>query len=240
MNPTLICRGLEHILYDADTIAMPALDLFNHVYHRDRRAIIAKSQGRGTTWYFTLHGRHFVLRHYRRGGMIAPLLGDRYVWSGLTKNRAFKEWRLLAQCAKLGLPVPRPLAARVVRRGIVYRADIITQQISDSNSLAEVLIRAPVTASQWQLIGQSIRRFHDVQIYHADLNAHNILIDSKFRVYLIDFDKGMIGRHGHHWQQSNLSRLHRSLIKLKQSLPSFNFSSSDFEYLKAGYGDKFR
>lgn len=239
MNPSSITIADQHILYDADTISTPATDLFNYHYHRDRGALLGQSQGRGTTWFFTLHDRHYVLRHYLRGGKLAPLLRDRYLWFGLTRSRAFQEWRLLAQCTELGLPVPRPLAARVVRQGFIYRADIITHRILDARPLAQALTHASEAANQWRTIGHCIRRFHDAQIYHADLNAHNILITSTGEVYLIDFDKGRIGYQGHGWKRKNLSRLQRSLTKISQLLPSFNFTGSDFEHLNAGYQGRF-
>ena len=47
-----------------------------------------------------------VLRHYRRGGLVAPLLGDKYVWNGRTRSRGFAEFALLAELARRGLPVP--------------------------------------------------------------------------------------------------------------------------------------
>ena len=38
----------------------------------------------------------------------------------------------------MGLPVPRPLAARCVRHGLQYTADLITCRIMDAETLADV------------------------------------------------------------------------------------------------------
>ncbi|MGH7487911.1 MAG: lipopolysaccharide kinase InaA family protein, partial [bacterium] len=65
----------------------------------------------------------------------------------------------------------------------------------------------------WHAIGACIRRFHDAGIYHADLNAHNIMLDNKDAVYLLDFDRGERRTPVILWQQANLARLSRSLRK---------------------------
>ena len=38
----------------------------------------------------------------------------------------------------------------------------------------------------WIDIGRCIRRFVDAGVHHADLNAHNVLLDSEDRVWLVD------------------------------------------------------
>ncbi len=79
----------------------------------------------------------WVLRHYRRGGMIANVLGDRYLWTGAGRTRGFAEFRLLAALRARGLPVPTPVAARYRRKGVHYRADLITRRIGNATTLAE-------------------------------------------------------------------------------------------------------
>ncbi len=58
-----------------------------------------------------------------------------------------------------------------------------------------------------------VRRFHDANVFHADLNLMNILVSDQ--VYLIDFDRGKImpsaARSG--WKESNINRLERSVNK---------------------------
>ena len=65
----------------------------------------------------------------------------------------------------------------------------------------------------WREIGVCIRRFHASGVWHADLNAHNILMDRVGGIWLIDFDRGERRKHGA-WGQGNLARLQRSLRKL--------------------------
>ena len=80
-----------------------------------------------------------MLRHYRRGGFIARLSRDRYVWTGEARVRAFAEWRLLELLTERGLPVPKPIAARYQRSGLLYRCDLITQRIADAQPLSAAL-----------------------------------------------------------------------------------------------------
>ena len=61
-------------------------------------------------------------------------------------------------------------------------------------------------------IGQTIAKFHHHQIYHHDLNIHNIMLDIENEVWLIDFDKCGI-RQGSNWKNSNMARLKRSFEK---------------------------
>ena len=65
----------------------------------------------------------------------------------------------------------------------------------------------------WENIGRTLRRFHDEGVNHHDLNAHNILIDDRQQVFLVDFDRGGLRDRGT-WTQSNINRLLRSLRKI--------------------------
>ena len=83
-------------------------------------------------------------------------------------------------------------------------------------------------------MGDCIARFHQQHVYHADLNANNILFDESGRVYLIDFDRGAIKKHGR-WKQANLQRLQRSLFKLQQHHQTFYFSEQNWVDLITAY-----
>jgi 3-deoxy-D-manno-octulosonic acid kinase len=170
--------------------------------------------GRGDTWIVAGTDVDWVLRHYRRGGWIARLSTDYYAWAGLERSRPWREWRLLYSLYKEGMPVPEPVAARVQRYGVLYRGDLITRLIPDSRSLASHLRDSSIEHLPWRAVGACLRRFHDAGIQHADLNAHNILLDLHDRVFLIDFDKGRRRTLAFSWQQANLRRLWHSLHKL--------------------------
>jgi 3-deoxy-D-manno-octulosonic acid kinase len=154
-----------------------------------------------------------VLRHYCRGGMVARLLGDRYLWTGAERTRAFAEFRVLATLAARGLRVPLPVAARYRRDGVHYRADLITRRIEGATSLAELIAAARCDPSHAAAVGAALAEFHAAGAYHADLNAHNVLFGAG-GVWLVDFDRGEVRAPARGWQLANLARLRRSLLKV--------------------------
>lgn len=191
--------------------------------------------GRGGVHAFIFSGQDLVLRHYYRGGMISKYICDSYLWRGLYKSRAMDELRMLSVMQAMSLPVPIPVAAHIQKNGFVYKADIITQLIPQALSCSTILIKNAISAEIWQKIGFVIRRFHDKGCNHADLNAHNILLNETSSVFLIDFDKSKIETRPGSWKQSNLAKLQRSLLKLKNTEANFNYSEQDFKFLMRGY-----
>jgi 3-deoxy-D-manno-octulosonic acid kinase len=209
-------------------------EVFQPEYWRQHGRVSAPPAGRGAA-IFIEHGAHsWVLRHYRRGGMMARISRDRYLWTGESRTRAFNEWRLLWELHRAGLPVPAPVAARYRRGGLTYRADLITERIRDARPLSVVLESQSLPVDAWQAIGRCIRLFHDAGVCHADLNAHNILLAASGAVFLIDFDRGQRRPPGA-WAQTNLQRLQRSLNKINQGLLAEGSSPSDWEALLRGY-----
>ncbi|NNF97058.1 MAG: 3-deoxy-D-manno-octulosonic acid kinase, partial [Halobacteria archaeon] len=179
--------------------------------------------------------KDYVLRHYRRGGMIARVSPDQYVWTGLRRTRAWREWHLLARMQEMGLPVPQPVAVQVVQHGMLYSADIMTRRINHTITLADELGRHALTRGNWQELGKMIRQFHRRGVWHADLNANNVLLNENKQIFLIDFDRGCLRQPSRHWQQTNLQRLKRSLLKLQSRADSFNFTAPDWQALLDGY-----
>ncbi len=175
-------------------------------------ALPVQAGGRGSAWFVTTPAGEAVLRHYRRGGRVAALLGDRYWWSGEDETRSFREFRLLAELHREGLPVPRPLGARVKRSGPWYRADLLIARIPQTETLAQRL-SGDIAALPWEDIGTLVARFHRAGVFHADLNAHNLLLDSNAALWLIDFDRGERRALERVWATRNLERLRRSLRK---------------------------
>src|SRR6202041_2660481 len=171
---------------------------------------IAVAAGRGSAWFIASGERQWVLRHYRRGGFIARLSPDRYVWAGEDRVRAFAEWRLLDIMRQRGLPVPKPVAARYQREGPCYRCDLITERIVDAEPLSSVLARGALAESAWRAVGAAVARLHHAGVDHADLNAHNVLLDADGAVSVIDFDRGRLRAPGI-WVTRNLGRLRHSL-----------------------------
>ena len=223
------------ILYDADFFEDPGDVSFDSTVWAQRDSISGFAEGRGTTFFVNYHGRELALRHYHRGGLIARWSPDRYLWSGLDRTRAWRELHLLRRMHELDLPVPRPVAAQVVRAGLFYTADIMTRRIPNARTVAQLLGSHSLDNQQWLAIGRLIRRFHEQGVYHADLNANNIMLDEAGQLYLIDFDRGAFKTKRSAWQQRNLQRLLRSLHKLKGKQSPFYFSESDWQALLDGY-----
>lgn len=190
--------------------------------------------GRGSAWIVRAAAGVWVLRHYRRGGAVARLSEDRYVFTGYERSRSVREFRLLRTLRQRGLPVPEPIAARVVRAGLTYSADLITTYLADTRSLGERLADGVLDASTLAAAGRCIRRFHDAGVCHADLNAHNILLDETGAAYLIDFDRARLRRPGP-WQAANLRRLRRSCDKLARQHGAPEFDADAWERLVAAY-----
>jgi 3-deoxy-D-manno-octulosonic acid kinase len=222
------------MLYDTQRTSNFSTEFFEPEYWRQHDAIEGTALGRGTTWFIRSGDFRFVLRHYRRGGLMAKFSKDAYLWRGESETRSYAEWYLTYHLYRAGLPVPTPIAARYRRRGLYYRADIITQRIENSESLAAKLARGPLSLSQWIAVGRCIRRFHDAGVHHADLNAHNILLRGDEEVFLIDFDRGRLRGPGL-WRDANLARLYRSLEKLDDSRGQRRLDEAQWQCLLAAW-----
>ena len=228
-------------LLDAAALLAPASSspepLFEPKFWPGHGGIRSVGGGRGAAWFVDHGTEQWVLRHYRRGGFVARLSGDRYLWTGEARVRAFAEYRLLADLAAQGMPVPEPVGARYERRGPWYRCDLITRRIPGAASLSGMLAAAPLADASWSLVGSTIARLHMAGVDHADLNAHNILLDGRGAVSVVDFDRGRVRRPGA-WAARNLRRLHRSLAKISAALPKDRFSEQAWHRVLAGYAER--
>jgi len=207
--------------------------LFDPAFWSARGELAAVSGGRGSAWFVGGTADPWVLRHYRRGGFIARISKDRYLWTGEDRVRAFAEWRLLSYLVEAGLNVPRPVAAFYRRAGWTYRCDLITQRIAQAEPLSSALAARPLAENTWRAIGGEIARLHRHGVDHADLNAHNILLQDLV-VSVIDFDRGQLRQPGV-WQSRNLARLRRSLLKIAAALPPERFTAAFWKCLMSGY-----
>jgi 3-deoxy-D-manno-octulosonic acid kinase len=220
------------IVYDAARMRKPEVAMFSREYWESRNALEEFAGGRGSVSALRAPEGDWILRHYRRGGFAAKISSDRYLWRGANATRSFREWRLLAQLQRLGLPVPAPVAARFERNGLLYRADIITVRLPNAVTLAQAIRGGALDATTWRRIGHTIARFHAAGVQHADLNANNImLVDAA--VYLLDFDRGRIRVRGS-WEADVLARLKRSLEKVRAQDAATQFGQGDWQALIEG------
>lgn len=198
-----------------------------------RKLVRRQVKGRGVTYFFDYDGVACVLRHYWRGGFMQRLSRDGYLWLGLKRSRAFREWTILEKLEEIGLPAPRPVALRIRRHGWLCRSDIVTTEIENSRSLGQLLQKSGLDTADWEKIGRQIRTYCDNGVIHRDLNANNILLDGE-RVYLIDFDRACLCR-GNWWKILVLRRLKRSLEKLSRMHVFFHYSAGNWKSLLTGY-----
>ncbi len=238
--------GNSYILYDASIIAEPTLQLFDADYHTNSGAQQNNSAladepttgagiGRAKVTYYQHEDIPLVLKHYYRGGAVASFIKDRYLGFNIENTRAFKEWRLLKKMRSFELPVPEAVAAHVEKGLLFYRADLLTREIENCITLADFLLHQGLDTGQWKKIGKCIKHFHLLDIYHADLNARNILLTDADDIYLIDFDNSYIRIGQDSWKMANLSRLKRSLLKFKNNTDGFNFDEDDWSAFLGGY-----
>ena len=152
-----------------------------------------------------------MLRHYRRGGVVARFSRETYLWGGAERTRSFREFRMLQALRARGLPVPTPLAAAYWRRGTGYRAALLMLRLVETRSMGAFFDAGE--APPWGDIGRTIARFHRAGVCHADLNVDNVLMDASANCWLIDFDRSALRAPALGWQCANLARLRRSVRK---------------------------
>ena len=209
---------------------------------------------RSRVYTFKDEGATLVLKHYVHGGLLAPLLADYYFWCGLERARMWREFNILERLVRLRMPVPVPYAVRVERNGLFYRGQLVTRHLDPGGprwpSLAEVLAERKLEHEEWRTLGASIRRFHNADLCHGDLNAHNILLPPKNsktateRVYLVDFDQAYFVEDREKtkkslswWRNGNLDHLQRSLCNLGVRKKTRPFTIGNWSSFTAGYLD---
>lgn len=229
--------GQSCILYDAQVFPQITPAWFDPHYWAEQGQLVGGAPGRGTSCFIHTPAGEGVLRHYHRGGLVGRWIQDRYIWTGLHSTRAWQEFHLTAQLEQEGFPVPRPWAAQLVRQGLTYRADLLTQRLPHALPLADYLLQASAAPDQQALcliqVGQLIADFHQRGLNHVDLNPRNLLLDpervhatqlatdgqpiyqrANSGLWLIDLDRCQLGCLTPAQAKSNLQRLLRGLIKL--------------------------
>ncbi|WP_375321554.1 3-deoxy-D-manno-octulosonic acid kinase [Aliivibrio logei] len=202
----------QTIWYDDSILAAPPEQCCEPEYWQQKNKVIGSAQGRGTTWFVALDKMDAALRHYRRGGLFGKLIKDHYIFTGWENTRSYQEFQLLNTLIESGVNVPKPIAARSVKRTFCYQADLLSQKIPNARDLVAILQEKSLPKEIYQKIGNEIRKMHATQVNHTDLNIHNILIDDNDKIWIIDFDK-CYQQKGDKWKQNNWNRLKRSFIK---------------------------
>ena len=226
-------QGNSMVWFDDEIITNLSQALFDAQYWQEQDKVVGSATGRGTTWFVQLEDMQAALRHYRRGGLFGKIVKDHYWFTGWEQTRSLQEFNLLRVLIESGVNVPRPIAARAVKTGLTYRADLLSERIPNAKDLVSILPDNPLPEAMYQKVGQEIAKMHNANVNHTDLNIHNILIDEQEKIWIIDFDKCCQQPDGD-WKQGNLERLKRSFLK-EQDKRQIKWQETDFEALLDGY-----
>ncbi len=166
--------------------------------------------GRQAAWFVAnpAYG-NAVLRYYRRGGLRAKLGSESYFWLGQNKVRSVIEIKALEHLRSKNVLVPEPIACAYWLKGLWYKNAILVKCIPNAVTLAANLENIAPDA-----VAQAIKNMHDAGVWHADLNANNIMCDTANNIWLIDFDRAQIRHLSAKDKANNYLRLRRSLEKL--------------------------
>jgi 3-deoxy-D-manno-octulosonic acid kinase len=179
--------------------------------------------GRGQVSRFPLESGEGVLRHYRRGGLIAHISHERFLG-----NRMLAEFRVHVALYQRGFPVPEPLGVIWEQRGLFFRGAIATRSL-EAVTLLEYLSGPEAQREVLVLCGRRIRELHDLGVWHADLQVKNIMTDGA-QIWLLDFDNARMGK-----PLSGQARA-RNLLRLRRSLEKHRRSLDNFDSILEGYG----
>lgn len=200
----------DNIRYDPAFTTSPEPDLFNPA-NKALQAQPVTQGGRNAAWFITYQGHQAVLRHYKRGGLIAKWISQSYFWIGAKQTRSWAEFEVLLYLRNRSVAVPMPLAALWQRSYLSYKAAIIVSRIPDALPIAHQLEQTSA-----QAVALAVKHMHDAGVWHADLNVFNVLVDVNQSIYLIDFDRAKIlDVVDSKQRENNLLRLRRSLIKVR-------------------------
>lgn len=175
-------------------------------------------EGRGAAALLPLgpDGPRVVVRRLRHGGLLGPLLGERY----LGARRALRELSVTARLREAGAPVPEPVFALARRRGACWSHVFASVYEEGSVDGLAFLASAPDDTRLLRAaaaMGAALRRFHDAGGRHADLHLKNLLLRETRAgadVVVIDLDRGRAGAApGVARRARELGRLWRSLLK---------------------------
>lgn len=193
-----------------------------HEEHYQSEAVKVGAGGRNAAWFIPTSVGPAVLRQYRRGGLVGKFNKSKYLFISPEQTRAFQEFTIINHLNNAGLTVPKALGAFYQQKGRFCEMALITSLIPDTQPLATICqqfidkeLSEEEAKAYTRKTALRIRQMHDLDFWHADLNAFNILCSSEpIEAYLIDFDKAKNTKIDKRLRQQNLDRLQRSLEKL--------------------------
>lgn len=171
---------------------------------------------------------------------------DRYVydlwrwkksfWRGYFRSDGWKTFGLLTELYKAGLPVPRPLAVEVDKRGVFGGSRMLTYRIADAEVLSEVLKTRAIPDFIWEQVGALLRQLHDLKVSLKGLCVDDFVLNGQGKLFMRRVQK--LARNDSKktaWKQSELQSLLTSILSLRESSNTCFFDDSDWLAVTQAY-----
>lgn len=177
-------------------------------------------QGRATAWGVKLPGAAIdvVVRHARRGGLLAGVRGDRFVWPG----RAPWELETALRLQEAGVRTPDVVAFALYPAGPgLCRCDVATRRLPAGAEFPVAWRGVDATAREAMLVavGTLLCDLRSAGAQHADLNAKNLYLardGGRWHAWVLDVDRVRFrAPNDTDVGAQNLARLDRSMRKLR-------------------------
>tara|TARA_B110000014_G_C20110736_1_gene585067 strand:- start:1646 stop:2335 length:690 start_codon:yes stop_codon:yes gene_type:complete len=219
-----------YIQYDSNLFDNFSNKLFNIDYISKEGLIKSVMGGRGKALELQYEGKNYFWKHYIRGGLVAKISYDRYMFNSLASTRAVKEYNFLNTMNDKGLPVPKAAALQVITNRFTYKADLITCKIENKGTLFDFVKNNKMNNDLWNKLSITLEKFYNENVYHSDLNSKNIIIDKDNNIFLLDFDNSYFFYNKKLFNKS-ISRLERSLNKIDNYNNEFKITVEKFSNL---------
>ena len=116
------------------------------------------------------------------------------------------------------MPTPAVVCGAVYLDGHTYTADLVTEFIADTTTLADALHRHDGSRGWTDALGRAgalIRLLAQAGVLHVDLNAHNILLGPGQTAWVVDLDRARILQRPSRAAGDRMrARLVRSILKI--------------------------
>jgi len=164
-----------------------------------------------------LGGPRVVVRRSHHGGLLAPLLRDRF----LPPTRAPYELVASMLLDRLQVPTAPVLAFARYHAGLLLRrADVVTGELAGRDVAALAAEGMDVRQSLLAPVAALLRRLSNAGVWHPDLNLRNVLVSTDgddATAFLLDVDSVRFEAPGDtRVGAANLERFERSARKLRR------------------------
>ena len=178
-------------------------------------------------------GEAWVLKAYRRGGFFREWNSTRY-WG---YRRFLHELEVASVAMEKGVPTPEFLALVFEGAGLGWvRSWSVTRYLPGAKPLSDCFGH-PDEATIFRAAGAAVARMHDAGIAHPDLHLANILAsydDGEALAYIVDWDRALCRSRKRLNLHASLSRLWRSVEKLRQRAMAEGSGAGGYERFSRG------